>query len=238
MAREVQEPTVVREGGPLEGDVYTHPAYAQIGASRVSGGAVLYGSDFLHQNYIRVRIAPSELKRSLANDWFHGSNRPYIEIDLSEAQWATFVSSMNVGNGVPCTLAYRDGESIPGLPRPVDRTEQFSGEVRERMDKAISELDRLREMIGASGLSQKKQAELLGAVEKAATNMGSNVRYVAEQFDEHMERTIEGAKTEVNAYVMNGVMRAGLAALGQPAPLELGYSNGGRDEQRTVEAAP
>lgn len=49
--------------------------------------------------------------------------------------------------------------------------------------------------------------------------MTSNVPFRLQSFDEHMENTVEKAKTEVNAYAMNAVRAAGLEALGaKPEP--------------------
>lgn len=224
MSRDVQEPSVTENGSRK---IYAHPAYGQLSASRVEGGRVLYGSDFQHQRYIRIRISPSRLERNLANDWLH-AGRPVIEVDVSEAQWATFVSSMNVGQGVPCTIAALQGETVPGIPDPVDRSAQFAGEVRSKLERADKVLRELEEHIQACGVPKSKQADLLNAVRAARNDVGSNVKFVAEQFDEHMERTVEAAKVEVNAYATNLVMRTGLQALadaqGGVAPLELTYA--------------
>ncbi|KKL96942.1 hypothetical protein LCGC14_1839510, partial [marine sediment metagenome] len=99
---ESQEPTIeVTKDDPINDTVERHPAYAQIGAMRVSGshGAYLYGSDFRHQHYIMIQIHDSVLHRSLSGDRAHSGKR-LIEVALSEAQWATFVSSLNQGSGV------------------------------------------------------------------------------------------------------------------------------------------
>lgn len=216
MARKEEAPTIEtlpHAGGGTE-TVMRHPAYAQIGASRVSGQARLYGSDFQHQNYINVRIYESEMHRSLSNDWpFAG--REYIEVALSEAQWATFVSSMNVGHGVPCTLERRDGKSVPAIAPPeVDPHEKFEDDAREKLTRALGELDLLRLEIDALKVSEKQKAALASRVNMARQQMVSNVPFVLKQFGEHMEHTIEKAKVEVNAYVTGAVMRAGLKALG------------------------
>lgn len=216
MKKTVQEPTIRHDDGPVGGDVYEHPAYGQIGASRVQGANVLYGSDFMHNQYIRIRISPSQVRRDLSNDWHH-AGRPHIEVDLSEAQWATFVSAMNVGEGVPCTLAYLNDKAVPGIPEPIDRTAQFGGEVQKRMESGMEKLKELAKAIEDSGLSQKRQGELLQRVRAAQMDLGPNVKFVADQFVEHMDETKERAKTEVNAYVVGAVTRAGLQALGAPS---------------------
>src|SRR3546814_14202860 len=67
-----------------------HPAFAQIAASRVrcAGGEILYGSDFPHQNFVSIRICRSSLNRDLSNDWHYGKDQ-MMEVNMSEAQWAT-----------------------------------------------------------------------------------------------------------------------------------------------------
>jgi hypothetical protein len=216
MARNEETPTVEygeHPGGGVE-TVTRHPAFAQIGASRVSGGARLYGSDFEHQNYVRVRIAASEMHRSLSNDWPY-ARRDYIEVDLSEAQWATFVSSMNVGSGVQCTLRYKDGEAIPGIAPPTeDPHKKYEVEAREKLTRALSQLDQLTVDIAALKISEKQKAALKGRVDSAHQHLVSNIPFVLKQFAEHMETTVEKAKIEVNAYVTSAVMRAGIKALG------------------------
>lgn len=213
MARKTQEPEVTQETGPMEGRRYKHPAYAQIGASRVSGAAVLYGSDFKHQNFVRISIAKSELVRNLSNDWAFASSVPYIEIDLSEAQWATFVSSMNVGSGTKCTVRQLGGEIIPGLPDPESRKDQFHGEAGDMMAEALAELAALRAEVVESKMSQKQKDAILSKAQSVQQHITGNLAFVLDQFGEHMERTVEKAKIEINAYATNAVMHAGLNAL-------------------------
>jgi len=222
--RPIQEPVCTTREGSIGGETFTHPAFSQISASRVSGVTVLYGSDFHHHNYVSLQIVPSELHRSLSNDRAHGRNVPYIEVNLSEAQWASFVSSMNVGSGTQCTLRYKDGAMVPGLPDPASRTEQFAGEASKTMDRANTELRELAEAIQTSGLSAKKQSELLKKVQAATSAIGSSVGFVADQFAEHMDATTEKAKIEINAYATHTINRAGIAAIGGQTELALSYN--------------
>ena len=87
--------------------------------------------------------------------------------------------------------------------------------MRARVQKPIRALQRLREELQANtaGLSQKKIGHLLSAVDQAITELSSNLPFVADSFDEHVEEKIEKAKQEVHGY-MNGVLtRAGVAQL-------------------------
>ena len=217
MIRRIEQISIEITEGPMEGERHKHPAFAQIGASRVSGGATLYGSDFNHQNYITIRIAKSALQRSLSNDWHMADMTPYIEVDLSEAQWATFVSSLNVGQGVPCTARYIAGDVVPGLPDPESRKDQFAKEARETCAESLARIKELCAMIEATGLSKKAKEELQKQAQRAASSMTSSLPFVMDQFGEHMEAVTEKAKIEINAYATSTVMRAGIAALGDGA---------------------
>ncbi len=210
--RPTQEITVTKTPPPMEGELHEHPAFAQIFASRISGAATLYGSDFRHQHFMSIQIKGSELKRSLSNDWMH-SGEEYIEIYLSEAQWAHFVSSPNDGSGTGCTLQYLMGKTIPALPDPVDRKDQFKKEAIETCHEALERINQLNEKINQMSISQKAKNELLGQSGRIQQSLTSSLPFVLDQFGEHMETTVERAKIEINAYTTQAIMRAGLESL-------------------------
>jgi hypothetical protein len=209
----IQEPTITpgKYGGERE-TKYEHPAYGMIGASRVSGGTMLYGSDFQHNSFIRITVRESYLKRGLSTDWPHGHDE-LIELDVSEAQWAQFVSAMNVGFGVQCTLRHVQGEFRPGLPKPASRVDQFAGEAKAKLTRALDELTALHSAIDELKLSEKQKNALKSHVQQARQQFTSNLPFVLQQFKEHMEETVHKARTEVNAYAVHALMKTGLAAL-------------------------
>ena len=208
------------EGWPHDDYTESHPAYAVIGASRVtsSPGEALFGSDFRHQNYIVVRIARADLHRGLSSDRISSAGRlPIIELALSEAQWATFLSTLNVGDGVPCTLSFAEGARVPGIEPDTDRRAQFNAEIDERLERAMSAITAAETAVEGSKLGVREKAALKAQIETAIRELRDNTLFVARSFDEHAEKTVERAKIEVAAYVSSTVARAGLAAVaGQP----------------------
>lgn len=221
--RTIQEPEVTVEPGPgsMECTVTRHPAFGQIQANRVSGVTHLYGSDFTHHTFIRLHLRRSEQRRDLSRDW-HYAREELFDVDLSEAQWASFVSAMNVGMGTPCTIRRVVGDEAPGLPAPPARHTQFTQEARQAMADSVQELRALRDAIAASGLSKKKADDLLHRLNIAESKLASSVPFIAEQFGEFVQDTTEKARTEVHAYVHSAIQRTGLAALqGQPLPFQL-----------------
>lgn len=215
-----QEPTVTKgpELGGERSTIETHPAYGQIRASRVSGSEGLYGSDFNHQHYMIIEIVHSELYRDSSHDRYVDRSE-IVQVALSEAQWATFVSSTNAGSGVPCTVESIQGKRVPRIKRQVDRRTQFKGEAIDRLRHALDELAALRARIVAG----KGGREALAMLDKAVQEIDSNLGFVADQFGEHMEQEVEKAKIEVVAYVQSAIMRAGLTSLqGGPPIVMLG----------------
>ena len=223
--RNEQEPTTEKVDSPVSETVERHPAYAQIGASRVNGQTHLYGSDFVHHNYVTIAIHASELRRGLSNDWPFALEE-YIEVALSEAQWATFVSSMNVGTGVQCTLLALRGQHAPGIARPKPKGDQFKQEMAGTLGDAQEALQRLRGRLVAG----KGGKESLALLDLALREIRSNAQFVADQFGEHMEHTVERAKIEVNAYAQHVVTRLGLKAAQAPLTLGEGQDTSGRED--------
>lgn len=190
---------------------FNHPSYAQIQVSRINGHKNLYDSDFNSRNYIALRIHKSEMIRDLSHDCHH-EREQYIEVAMSEAQWATLVSSLN-SQGVPCTLTYLMGKTIDHLPEPTNRINQFGSELSKHLGSAVQQLTEAMELVNMLGLSKAKTAALLSKLSKAQADIKSNAQFVEKSFNEHMENQVEKAKCGANAYMYHLVQRAGLQAL-------------------------
>jgi len=194
----------------------THPAYATIGASRVTSsppGHTLFQTDFRHQHFVTVTIHRADLSRGLSSDHVFGTEQ-IIEVALSEAQWATFVATPNVGFGVPCTLEYLQGEGyVPGILREENRRTQFNAEMAGHLRDTIASME--------EALAQAKTKAQREPIEAAIRNMRSNFDFYVKQFDEHAEETVEHAKIEVEAYLTDAIRRAGLERLGASPPIAL-----------------
>jgi hypothetical protein len=190
----------------------THSAFGQISASRTQGHSVLYGSDFVHRNTIRLSISRSENIRSLNRDW-QMPRRELIEIELSESQWASFVSSLNMGSGVSCTLLHVDGERMDQLPNPEDRKDQFAKELEKTAKTAIDGVKTALAGLDALALPKGKTEALRASLVKMLQDVESNMPFIAKQFGEAMETTVERAKTEINGYAENMIIRHGLESI-------------------------
>lgn len=237
MKKPVEPQVTQKPSDPVDSYVERHPAYAVIGASRITYGAYdgstagtyLFGSDFRHRNSVRIVVMGASVSRGLSHDWPHGDlNRQYVELEMSEAQWAAFVSTLNVGDGVQCTVRYVNGEEVPGIARIPDRAQQFSGEAKEHLLAVEKHLAQLRQTVEDSKLSAKAKDDLLSLCTRMHNDLTPNIDYVGKAFAEHVERTTERAKIEVNAHIQNTLVRAGMKALGGAAaesPLLIGEAS-------------
>lgn len=210
MAVNYEQPRVKQMGRGVS--VETHPSYGSIAVTRGHGHAVLYGSDFHHQHFVTVSIRGSELHRSLSNDWHHSTNE-IIEVMMSEAQWAAFVASVGVGDGVCCTIRHINLKLVPQLENPPNRRSQFKDEVKGRLEMTVKAISALERRINDAKLSQTTRKELLGEMETVRRNVLDNVDFVAKQFDEHMEATVERAKTEISTFIQGFLARVGLKGI-------------------------
>lgn len=83
----------------------THPSYGQLEISRVTSnkGVPLYGTSSKFKEIIRLSIHRSELCRSLHRSWYFAKD-PIVEVDMSPAQFAEAITSLNNGSGIPVTI--------------------------------------------------------------------------------------------------------------------------------------
>ena len=213
MSRKIIPPTLNERGDE------SHPAWGMVSASRVSHsppGAALFDSDMLHSHYVTVRISTAERHRDLNRDWLHGKQE-FVEIAMSEAQWASFVSSMNVGQGVPCTITRREKEyDVPGFPHE-PRLAESMREVRDSAEEAIQ---KIQEAFAA--YQEKKNAANLRDLEYAIKNMPANMEFAAKSLGEHAENVVQRSRADIEAMVIQKAKQLGLEPEDLGITLELG----------------
>jgi hypothetical protein len=197
----------------------SHPAFGAIKASRVQGRAELFGSDMSHDRYISVAINRAVMNRSLSSNWVF-ANDEVIEVALSEAQWATFVSAMNVGVGVPCTIAHIEGKRLPQIERDSSEQNRFAGELKASLEKAMLALGELSELATGRPLKAAESSRIRSLAFAAHRAISDSAPFVAKQFAEHMEEKTEAAKAEVHAMAMQVLAGVPLVANDEPKLIE------------------
>lgn len=213
------ERTVEEEGTPMERETFKHPAFGMIGFSRISGGEnTLFGSSIKHNDRIILKIKHGEQDRYLHEDWYYGHGL-ITEVEMSYSQFAECITAMNVGDGVPCTIRYteKDGH-IPAIAKNESKREQFRSEFSDTILKAMKQVQEEIEVIQKSlddkkNLGVKDRKEMISKLQQVKYNIGRNLDFCVEQFDEQMEKATMEAKGEIEAFCQNKINSIAQAAL-------------------------
>ena len=184
-----------------------HPSFANIyiGRSFCSGRKNLFGSSIKHSETITMKISPAYMARDLNYDRYYAENIPYIEIEMSQSQFAQAITSLNMGAGVPVTLTRLNGEFIEPCPF-IDKREQFSNEFRKDMQKVSKELDEVTAEVEKlveekRTFSKADRDKILKALRGAKHQISSNYPYMFSMFNEQMDKTVTEAKAEIEGHL-------------------------------------
>jgi hypothetical protein len=159
----------------------------------------------MHQHTVVLRIEHADRRRDLHRDWIHGTDR-IIEVEMSEAQWASFVSSMNT-SGVPCTLREIQGEGkIEGLPF-APRLEESMKDTHAAAHAAFDEIQQaLRDY------EAKPTKDNLRTLRARIENAVPNVDFAGKSLAEHAENVVQKARADVEAMVLAHAQQLGIEA--------------------------
>lgn len=196
----------------------THESYGLISASRFHAmpPQAMFGSALRHSTGVAIEIHHALKKRSLSNDWFHGRGC-LIRIELSEAQFAQFLTTLNVGPGVPCTIKRLNSEAVEDCPE-INERKRIEEEFKTKMETVGKLLDKLTEqarvMKDKKGTINKGDAEsFVKLAEHMRAEFTRNVAFVQSQFNEAMDGIVTEAKADVTGYMNQLVSQLGVEKL-------------------------
>lgn len=204
-----------------DSETFEHPSYVMVGISRIQGGVGrLFGSALPNHNMaMRLRVTPAVREHSLSRDWYHAKClAPIIEVDLSPAQFAEMITSMNIGSGVPATLRRHNEERIENPP---DDHKLENEKVREGFAKKAKDVSRaaaeseakVKALLDKKTISKADREEILGVFAKFRMEVGSSMPFILESFEEATEKVVTTAKAEIDAFVTHSVVAEGLRAI-------------------------
>lgn len=196
-----------------------HPAYGMVQFSRVTGSPqVLFGSSIQPQSWIELTIRRGEVNHDLGKDWFFGHGE-IISVQLSPAQFAELLTSMNVGTGVPCTIEHVNGEKMPRLtmediPKEAASIINHMREKGQEITKHFQRFeDKMKQLVGEKKISKKMADEIEGTFFKLKQDLQSNLPFYLDQLNKSSEKIVVAKKAEVDAFVSTIITRMGLEKL-------------------------
>jgi hypothetical protein len=212
---------------------FEHPSYAMIQFTRGMGSRSrrLFGSSLKsHYATIRMTVTGAFWEHDLHEDrYFDAGKKRLIEVEMSAAQFAELITSMNVGSGVPCTLNFFnatagvDGfiEEPPDIETEVERVKSSFEADLKGMEATMRERRKEIEQLAAK-LPEKSRERLRIALDVMIQQLTSNIPFIMEQFNEASERVVTSAKHDIEAFAMHALRAAGLDALAKgDAPKQL-----------------
>lgn len=136
---------------------------------------------------------------------------------MSTGQFSELITSMNQGDGVPCTIEYGNGRKMQPLPvsekrkefvhrKFEDRMKEFSGSLKERQEKA-------RNIINKDKLSKDDKKDLNRLIDSINQEINSNIPFFAKCFQETVDEVVFEAKLETDNAIQNKINTLGLQAL-------------------------
>lgn len=198
-----------------------HPSYGILHIHRTSGGTHairLFGSPLAtHYGTIRLSISKGKWLHGLHHDRFYGMSKDFIEIEMSAAQFADAITSLNIGSGTPCTIRYVGGERVAEPPDYATEAEHIRDSFENSLSRYTAKAREYRRRIEelTSKLSSKAKEEIRIALDVIEDQLASNVPFVVKQFQEATTRITTAAKAEVEAFVTGVVRAAGLQSIAE-----------------------
>lgn len=184
-----------------------HPSWVMLGVSRISvggAGAVLFDSDLKHSTVMRITLSSATRQRQLNRDYVRADRR-LIEVDMSMAQWAAFVSSPGQGDGVPATLRWRSTiGAVPQAPY-APRLALSIDEARSAAEKSVAEIK-----AAFAAFEERPIKKNRDTLKYAIANAPANMVFAAKSLGEHAENVVTKAKADIEAEVQRVAEQRGL----------------------------
>lgn len=205
-----------------EGVRHDHPAFGTIVMTTRTGSASLFGSDLRHGQAVSITISRAHMRRD-SRDWIH-SDEVLLELEMSHAQFAQFITSNGNGTGTPVTLRYaaEPGSRLQDIPRikPIEQRaesmrKEIQKQVREQIEEIRKEIAELRAMADSGKVGIKDLRAKLHTLACHTDNLPANLAYHVECAEEAMEKVVSDAKIEVEAHVSLTARRLGLENIAQ-----------------------
>lgn len=220
-----EDSTKTGKNDHILGEEHEHESFGIVGFVRTTGNpGKLFGSPLEnHNHYITLRIGRCKLYRRDDQDHYYGGHRgDIIEVSLSEGQFAQLITTMNQGNGVPCTLSYINGKRME--PPPVSRSE--SENIRTKFDERVRKF--AKDLLKGAGeiratmeekktLNREDRKRVTKFLDNVAVEINNNMGFFLEVFNESAERVVTAAKAEADAWLTAVIHRAGLKSLQEAA---------------------
>lgn len=198
-----------------------HESYGLVSFARIGGDpGRLFGSALKsHSVFIQLRVSKGMRAYEYGHPRYFASMRgDIVEVNLSAAQFAELLTTMNVGLGVPCTIGRLQGK--PVAPPPEDPNSEgekvrlaFKDDMSELRETFLKDKQVVAEIMAKKSLTQLDRKTVMEALARVDRFLGGNAEFMLTQFEESTEKVVVAAKAEVDALITHNIVTEGLRAL-------------------------
>lgn len=210
-------------------EIVEHPSFGLVSFIKTTGNpGQLFGSVLSnHGSYIKLRINKAQVTRNHGYETYADRER-LIEVELSAAQFAELITTMNVSVGTPCTISRIDGKTVERPPEKKQESDKLHDDFKDYVKKSTEALktafEKIQDMAdGKTALNKKNVKESMMYVETAIREFKMNSPYLIELFAESLEKMSQATKTELDAFFTLAVMKTGMEALGMRKELKADF---------------
>jgi len=140
-----------------------------------------------------------------------------VEVYISAAQFADMITSMNMGEGVPCTIKSVEGrrlEDPPDLETEAEKVQvDFKGGLQDLVGELVQAQQEIETILEKKSVNKADRAAIQAKFNRVLMQVRSNVPFVLESFQEATEKVVTQAKAEVEAFTTTRIMAAGIKAI-------------------------
>lgn len=197
-----------------------HPAFGCARFAHVQHGgrgSPLFRSHLdRHPVTVELQISRATLHHHLGYDRHHAGEL-LVKVEFSPAQFAELLTSMNLGEGVPCTILRTHEGRTPEIPREDHQTEQgrvrdaFREDARRVGERFHRDMEEIRSRIGK--LRRADQQVITDALDRLLREVEQNMPFMVEQFDKATTHLVTAAKADVDATITHAAQRLGFERL-------------------------
>jgi len=192
-------------------EIYKHLSYGVVSLSRTSTtGKKLFGSSIVHQNFISLSINHAEMIQdiNLHNTHYFPKKR-IIEVFLTSSQFAELITTMNYGEGTPCTISFKEPIGIinytePDSLKPNDELNKMQDSAEKEKDDTIEKIStKLKTILSKNSIGKKDKQNIYSMFDILSKFVDDKFEFMQSQFQSKMEKHITEAKTEIDSTLIN-----------------------------------
>lgn len=166
-----------------------------IQASRIYGGGGdrLVGSTVPCDTRIRLRIAEGSVHCDEFNKEVFRSKAGIVEVEMTQMQWAELITSLNMGDGQPCTITTRNRSRVKQEYVSQSVADYYDGRLQRNFKKVTADYRELFEdakdiLENKKTITKADREKIIGAYSRVERFMGDSAPFMEKLFKEDLDK--------------------------------------------------